>query len=81
MKYLLSLTLLLSANAFAIDFQKVTGSFDVKDSQSSSEDLVAHAAYGSFDAKANLERLPASAHVKSDKKETSSVTELTGTFE
>lgn len=63
MKKILLLTLLLSSQAFAIDFQKVTGTFDVKEEKSEStlaSDTVAQATFGTFEFKSDATRMPAS---------------------
>lgn len=82
MKYFILFSLLISANVFAIDFQKVTGTFDVKDSKAPAvlgQDTVAQAAFGTFEL-TQEGRVPASV-TSEDKKSDSSVTEITGTFE
>lgn len=80
MKEILCLSLLISTNAFALDFQKVTGTFDVKEKSQKSmgEDAVAAAAYGSFE-KDETTRMPASN--APEVKKSTSVNEITGTFE
>ena len=81
MKEILCLSLLIATNAFAIDFQKVTGSFDIKENQEKTvgQDTVAAAAYGSFEMN-DKGRMPASSAPEANKSDTSSVTEITGTF-
>lgn len=80
MKEILCLSLLFTTNAFAIDFQKVTGSFDLQTQKEKSVgvDTVANAAYGSFDMN-DTGRVPASAEEKRHTPD-SHVTEMTGTF-
>lgn len=81
MKFLILSTLLISAPLFAIDFHKVTGTFEVKDQQASmvlGQDTVAQAAFGTFELK-EKGRVPASVE-KQDEISHPSVTELTGTF-
>ncbi len=81
MKYFILFSILISANIYAIDFQKVTGTFEVEEKSAVlGEDTVAQAAYGSFELKADGGRFPASVESE-DKKSDSSVTEITGTFE
>lgn len=80
MKYFILFSLLISANIYAIDFQKVTGTFDVKDGPAVlGQDTVAQAAFGTFELN-EQGRVPASVEHE-DKKSDSSVTEITGTFE
>lgn len=82
MKKILCLTLLITTNAFAIDFQKVTGTFDVKEKSQKviGEDTVAAATYGTFENIDNS-RMPASTAPEGKKSNSDSVTEMTGTFE
>ncbi len=79
MKYFILFSLLLSTQAFAIDFNKVTGSFDIEKKVSNQEDM-AKVAYGSFESKTDKTRLPASTN-ESTQKTNSEVNEVTGTFE
>jgi hypothetical protein len=82
LKEILCLSLLLTTNAFAIDFQKMTGTFDIKEKQHKvvGEDTVAAAAYGSFEMK-DAARMPASSAPEAKKSNTAPVNETTGTFE
>lgn len=81
MKQILCLSLLIASNAFAIDFQKVTGTFDVKTQKEIQvgHDTVAQAAYGSFDMN-EASRFPASVAPEVEKTHSVGVQELTGTF-
>ena len=80
MKYFILFSLLLSTQAFAIDFNKVTGSFDVEDKKIQQEDLT-KLAYGSFESSSiEKSRVPASA-VEKTEKTTSEINEVTGSFE
>lgn len=79
MKTFLFFTLFLSTQAFAIDFNKVSGSFDVETQNAKQEDLT-KLAYGSFEAKTEHGRVPAS-EKKADNKVTSEVNEVSGSFE
>jgi hypothetical protein len=81
LKYILLASLILSTSAFAIDFNKVTGTFEVAEKSAPvGEDSVAAAAYGSFEFSENKNRAPAS--VEQDAVETTSagINEVTGTF-
>ncbi len=81
MKYILIASIFLSTSAFAIDFNKVTGTFDVEGkSESATEDTVAAAAYGSFNFTEDKTRAPASAETNF---ETSApgMNDVTGTFQ
>jgi hypothetical protein len=82
LKEILCLSLLIATNAYAIDFQKVTGTFDIKEKQDKTvgQDTVAAAAYGSFEMN-ETGRMPASSAPEVKKSNTPSVNELTGTFE
>ncbi len=82
MKYLLIATITLSTNVFAIDFQKATGTFEVKDQEASAvgKDTLAQANFGSFDMNVERSRMPARV-TETTKKDVSSVNEITGTFE
>jgi hypothetical protein len=80
LKHLLLLSLILSTSAFAIDFNKATGSFDVEEkSIPVGEDTVAAASWGSFDLTEGKSRAPAS--VEQKEKATVGVNDLTGTFQ
>ena len=80
MKTFLFFTLFLSTQAFAIDFNKVTGSFDIEPQNSKQEDLT-KLAYGSFESKTEQPgRVPAN-EVSKENKVTSEVNEVSGTFE
>lgn len=80
MKYFILFSILISSHAFAIDFNKVTGSFDVVEKKSHQDDL-AKLAYGSFESQTtDKTRAPASVTEKVEKT-TSEVNEVTGTFE
>jgi len=80
LKYILLASLILSTSAFAIDFNKVTGTFEVEEKSATvGEDSVAAAAYGSFEFSQVKTRAPAS--VEQDAVETTSgINEVTGTF-
>lgn len=70
---------LISSHAMAIDFQKVSGTFEVSEkhkSESSNNDL----AFGSFDLNPSNLRSPSSVQEKSAQK-TPEMNEVTGTFE
>ena len=80
MKYLLLLALTLSSSAFAIDFNKVTGTFDVEEkSVPVGEDSIAAAAFGSFDFTEAKTRAPAS--FEESKPAPIGVNDVTGTFQ
>ena len=79
MKTFLFFTLFLSTQVFAIDFNKVTGSFDIESQNSKQEDLT-KLAYGSFESKTEPGRVPASEN-KVENKVTSEVNEVSGSFE
>lgn len=81
MKKFLCLSLLITTNAFAIDFQKVTGTFDVKANQKNEvgHDTVAQSTYGSFKVN-ETGRLPASLAPEVKKTHSIGVTDHTGTF-
>jgi hypothetical protein len=80
LKHLLFLSLILSTSAFAIDFNKVTGTFDVEEkSIPVGEDTVAAASFGSFNLTEEKTRAPAS--VEQEGKATVGVNDLTGTFQ
>lgn len=79
LKTFLFFTLFFSTQAFAIDFNKVTGTFDVESQKSKQEDL-AKLAYGSFDSVNDYSRSPASEN-KVENKVTSEVNEVSGSFE
>lgn len=79
MKTFLFFTLFLSTQAFAIDFNKVTGSFDIESQNSKQEDLT-KLAYGTFESKTEQGRVPAS-EKKAENKVTSEVNEVSGSFE
>jgi hypothetical protein len=80
LKYFILFSLLLSTQAFALDFNKVTGSFDVEEKKTQEEDLT-KLAYGSLDSHSTEKsRAPASA-VEKTAKTTSEVNEVTGSFE
>lgn len=81
MKYFLLLSLILSTSAFAIDFNKATGTFDVSDKAPYvGTDTVAEAAYGSFNLHEAKTRAPASVE---DEVEKSSLgmNDVTGSFQ
>ena len=81
MKYLLLLSLVLSTSAFAIDFSRVTGSFDVDEkSHQVGSDTVADAAYGSFNLHQDKTRAPASAE-QNVEKATPGINDVTGSFQ
>lgn len=75
MKFLILSSLIISTQAMAIDFQKTTGTFEVKEEKVMGEDTVAQAAFGTFELN-EKSRVPASVEVKKEPE----VTELTGTF-
>lgn len=79
MKHLLFFSLLISSSSFAIDFNKVTGTFAETDKEIVNEennDL----AYGSFAPQEQVSGTRAPASV-TDESRTSSINEVTGTFE
>lgn len=79
MKYFLLLSLTLTTSAFAIDFNKVTGTFDVEETSAIvGEDSVAAAAFGSFNLTQDKSRAPAS--VEQDEA-TVGTNDVTGTFQ
>jgi hypothetical protein len=59
LKSFLFFTLLLSSQAFAIDFNKVSGSFDVE-AKNSKQENVTKFAYSAFGSKGEQGRVPAS---------------------
>ena len=79
MKIFLLFTILISSQAFAIDFNKVTGTFDIEEKKVVQEDL-SKVAFGSFESDADKTRAPAS-ETEHFGKTTSEVNEVTGTFE
>ena len=81
MKYLLLLSLVLSTSAFAIDFSRVTGSFDVDEkSHQVGPDTVADTTYGSFNLHQEKTRAPASAE-QDVEKATPGINDVTGSFQ
>ena len=81
MKYLLLLSLVLSTSAFAIDFSRVTGSFDVDEkSHQVGPDTVAYTTYGSFNLHQEKTRAPASAE-QDVEKATPGINDVTGSFQ
>lgn len=80
MKFFILFSLILSSSAFAIDFNKVTGTFDVQDkSESVSEVNIAAANFGTFNPNQDKSRAPASVE-ESTEKVTEGINEVTGTF-
>jgi hypothetical protein len=79
LKTFLFFTFFISTQVFAIDFNKVTGSFDIESQNSKQEDLT-KLAYGSFESKTEQGRVPASEN-KVENKVTSEVNEVSGSFE
>lgn len=79
MKYLLLASMTISSSAFALDFQKVTGTFEIQEKKEVpvGQNTLADASFGSFDLNADSSRMPAS----EAKKAAPSVNEMTGTFE
>ncbi len=81
MKYILLASLILSTSAFAIDFNKVTGTFEVEEKSAPvGEDAVAAAAYGSFEFSQQKTRSPASVEQEAAESISSGINEVTGTF-
>lgn len=78
MKHFLFLALLISTNAMAIDFNKVTGTFAETENSASTEEK-SDLAYGSFAPQEDATRAPAS--VEQETTEGTWVNEMTGTFE
>ncbi len=76
MKYFLLFTLLTSA-AFAMDFNKVTGTFDVGSKKEFAEEAESTLLTGTF-SEEKTSRLPAS---QKNEKAEKHVTEITGSFE
>jgi hypothetical protein len=64
----------------AIDFQKVTGSFEVEEKTKTvtSEN---HLAFGSFESTQSATRSPASVQEKTEVKKAPEMNEITGSFE
>lgn len=82
MKYYLLLSLTLTTSAFAIDFNKVTGTFDVEEnSVTVGEDSVAAAAFGSFNLTQDKSRAPASVEQDEQVEATVGTNDVTGTFQ
>ena len=79
MKMFILFSILISSQAFAIDFNKVTGTFDIEEKKIVQEDL-SKVAFGSFESDADKTRAPAS---ETDQvgRTTSEVNEVTGSFE
>jgi hypothetical protein len=81
LKYLLLLSLALSTSAFAIDFTRVTGTFEVADNVAVvGSDTVADAAFGSFNLYQDKSRVPASAETEVEKA-TVGINDVTGSFQ
>lgn len=73
------LSLALTSSAFAIDFNKVTGTFEVESVPTPiGEDSVAAATFGSFNLTTDKSRSPAS--VEEIEKATVGINDVTGTF-
>ena len=80
MKYILLFSIALSTSAFAIDFNKVTGTFEVEEkSVPVGQDSVAAAAFGTFDFTEEKTRAPAS--FEESKPAPIGVNDVTGTFQ
>lgn len=77
MKYFLFFVLI-SSSAFAIDFNKVTGTFDVAPHEHVPETESTYLT-GTFEGTSHENRMPASTDSKKEVRE-QNVTELTGTF-
>lgn len=81
MKYLLLLSLALSTSAFAIDFTRVTGTFEVAENTAVvGADSIADAAFGSFNLHQDKTRAPASAE-QNVEKATPGINDVTGSFQ
>lgn len=78
MKHFIFLALIISNTAFAIDFNKVTGTFSDVEKEVATEEST-DLAYGSFEPKETNLRAPAS--VTEEVKKADSVNDITGTFE
>lgn len=69
-----------SVSAFAIDFNKVTGSFEIQEKVApASEDSIAAVAFGSFNPAQDKRRAPASFE-ETTEEVTAGINEVTGTF-
>lgn len=79
MKYILFLSLTLTTSAFAIDFNKVTGTFDGEEKTVVGEDSVTAAAYGSFNLHQDQSRGPASVDAVTEEASVG-INDVTGTF-
>ena len=80
MKYILFFSMALSTSAFAIDFNKATGTFEVEEkSVPVGQDSVAAAAFGSFNLYEEKTRAPAS--VETEAETTFGINDVTGTFQ
>jgi len=80
LKYILLLSLTLTTSVFAIDFHKVTGTFEVVEQANTvGEDSVAAAAFGSFNLYQDKTRAPAS--VEKADWPTIGTNDVTGTFQ
>ncbi len=80
MKYILLFSIALSTSAFAIDFNKVTGTFEVEEkSVPVGQDSVAAAAFGSFNLYEEKTRAPAS--VETEEATPFGINDVTGTFQ
>jgi hypothetical protein len=81
LKYILLASLILSTSAFAIDFNKATGTFEVAEKSAPvGEAAVAAAAYGTFEFSENKNRAPASVEHDAVETTTAGINEVTGTF-
>jgi len=78
MKMFILFSILISSQAFAIDFNKVTGTFDIEEKKVVQEDL-SKVAFGSFESDSDKMRAPAS-DTGHEEKTSSEVNEVTGTF-
>ena len=80
MKYILLFSIALSTSAFAIDFNKVTGTFEVEEKSAPvGQDSIAAAAFGSFNLYEEKTRAPAS--VETEAETTVGINDVTGTFQ
>ena len=80
MKYILLFSIALSTSAYAIDFNKVTGTFEVEEkSVPVGQDSVAAAAFGTFDFTEEKTRAPAS--VETEEATPFGINDVTGTFQ
>lgn len=82
MKYFLLFSIIISSSAFAIDFNKATGTFDVEEKANPiiGEDSIAATAFGSFNLHEDKSRAPASVEQEVENR-TPGTNDVTGTFQ